>query len=195
MQNLSDKRGTEKISKLLMQFSIPAIVGMMVISMYSVVDRIFVGRIVGPLAISGISLTFPISMLMMACGMLIGIGSAASISIKLGQQKKDEAEEILGNAFSLLLIMAAVVTILGILFVDHILNTFGAGPQTLIYGKQFIEIIMMFSVFQFIGFGLNGSIAASGSPKISMLTMMINAAINIVLLIVFIGFLRLGIRG
>ncbi len=192
----NEKRlGESPIGKLLFEFSLPAIVGMMVISMYSVVDRIFVGQVVGPLAISGISLTFPISLLMMACGMLVGIGAGASISIKLGQQKKDEAEEILGNAFMLLLIVAGLTTGLGLMFLGPLLSLFGAGEQTMAYGKQFISIIMAFSIFQFIGFGLNGSISASGSPKVSMMTMVINASLNIILLTIFIGVFRWGVRG
>lgn len=192
----NEKRlGEERLGKLLLQFSIPAIIGMMSISMYSVIDRIFVGQVVGPHAIAGISLTFPISLMMMACGMLVGIGSGAAISIRLGQQKKDEAEEILGNAFTLLLMVSFITTILGLWLAGPLLTLFGSGPQTLVYGKQFISIIMAFSVFQFIGFGLNGSIASSGNPKISMMTMIINALLNIVLLVVFIGFLGWGVRG
>ncbi len=195
MRKNEKRLGEESIGKLLLQFSLPAIIGMMVISMYSVVDRIFVGQVVGPLAITGISLTFPLAILMMAFGMLIGIGTGATISIKLGQQKKEEAEVALGNAFTLLLIIAFLTTTIGLFFLDPVLQILGANSGALVYAKQFIQIIMAFSVFQFIGFGLNGSMSASGNPKFGMMTMLMNAVINIVLLIVFIGFFGWGIRG
>jgi Na+-driven multidrug efflux pump len=161
----SKELATKKISKLLLEFSIPAIVGMLVNSMYIVIDRMFIGRVVGAMAISGVSLTFPIAILIMAFGMLVGIGAAARISIKLGENKKDEAENILGNAVVLLIIVSLMVTIFGLKFVDPMLIAFGSSSNTIEYARQFITILIAGSIFQIMGFGLNNIIRSEGDPK------------------------------
>ncbi len=195
MQENEKRLGEEKISKLLISFAFPAFIGMMVISTYSIIDRIFVGRVVGPMAISGIAVTFPISLLMMAFGMLIGIGAGARISIYLGQKKREEAQLVLGNAFSLLLIIATIISLCGLIFLNPILQLFGASPEVFPYAQQFISIILGGAFFQFIAFGLNGAISAEGNPKVAMQTMLLSAFLNIVLLVVFIYILHWGIRG
>lgn len=161
----SIKLGNEKVSKLLLEFSIPAIVGMLVNSLYIVVDRMFIGRVVGAMAISGVSLTFPIAIMVMAFGMLVGIGAAARISIKLGQNNKQGAEHILGNALVLLIIVSIIVTVLGLILVDPMLIAFGASNNTISYAREFITIILWGSIFQIIGFGLNNVIRSEGNPK------------------------------
>ncbi|HNV49021.1 MAG TPA: MATE family efflux transporter, partial [Spirochaetota bacterium] len=181
--------------KLLVGFSAPAIVGTIVTSMYSVIDRIFVGLVVGPLAIAGMGLTFPISLVLMAFGMLIGTGTAARVSISLGQKDLASAERILGNGISLVLIASLSLTVSGLIFLDPILSLFGGSPATLPYARQFIGIILLGAVFQFLGFGLNGVISAQGHPRIAMMTMILNAALNIVLLILFIYGFGWGVRG
>jgi putative MATE family efflux protein len=195
MDRNAKRLGEDSVLKLLIGFSAPAIVGTVVTSMYSVIDRIFVGQVVGPLAIAGMGLTFPVSMVLMAFGMLIGIGTSARISISLGRQNLEGAEKILGNAFTLVLITSAVLTVSGIWFLDDILSLFGSSPETLPYAKQFISIILLGAVFQFIGFGLNGVIGAEGHPRISMMTMLLNASLNIILLIIFIFYFGWGVRG
>lgn len=191
----SIKLRDKKVSKLLLEFSIPAIIGMLVNSMYIVIDRIFIGRVVGAMAISGVSLTFPIVILIMAFGMLVGIGAAASISIKLGQGKKEVAEHILGNALILLIIVAVAVTILGLIFVEPMLIAFGASSNTLAYAKEFIVIVIAGSIFQIIGFGLNNVIRSEGNPKKAMNTMLIGAITNIILDYIFIYLLHFAIKG
>ncbi|MHC6179157.1 MATE family efflux transporter [Clostridium sp. JNZ X4-2] len=191
----SVKLRDKKVSKLLLEFSIPAIIGMLVNSMYIVIDRIFIGRVVGAMAISGVSLTFPIGILIMAFGMLVGIGAAANISIKLGQDKKGEAEHILGNALVLLVIVGIIVTISGLVFVEPMLVAFGASSNTLTYAKEFIIIIIAGSIFQIIGFGLNNIIRSEGNPKKAMTTMLIGAITNIILDYIFIYLFHFGIRG
>lgn len=183
------------VGKLLLEFSIPSIVGMLVNSLYIVIDRIFIGRVVGAMAISGVSLTFPISILIMAFGMLVGIGAAARISIKLGENNKDEAEHILGNAFVLLIIVSIIVTILGLIFVNPMLRAFGASDNTIVYAKQFITILISVSIFQTVGFGLNNVIRSEGDPKTAMNTMLIGGICNIILDFLFIYIMHFGIRG
>ena len=184
----------EKISKLLLKFSIPAIVGMMVSALYNVVDRMYIGRL-GPMAMTGIGLNLPFMTILMAFSMLIGIGSGALISIKLGQNKKDEAEKILGNAFTLTIIIMSVIVILSLIFKTQLLYLFGASEATFRYADDYITIILYGAVFQGIGFGINNIIRAEGNPKIAMYTMLIGAVINIILDPVFIFVLGMGIKG
>ncbi|OFI06778.1 multidrug export protein MepA [Clostridium acetireducens DSM 10703] len=191
----SKQLATEKVSKLLIKFSIPAIVGMLVNALYNIVDRIFIGNGVGALAISGLSITFPIVIIIMAFGMLVGIGSAASISIKLGENKKDEAEKILGNAFILSIVVSIIVTILGFIFMDDVLKSFGASDKTIYYVKEYLSIILIGAVLQNIGFGLNNIIRAEGNPKVAMKTMLIGAITNTILDPIFIFIFKLGIKG
>ena len=164
----SKQLGEENIGKLLMKFSIPAIIGMLVNGLYNVVDRIFIGRGIGKLALSGVTVTFPIAIMIMAFAMLVGIGSAALISIKLGQQKKEEAEHILGNAFTLLIILSIVVTILGLIFLEPLLLKIGASKDILPYAKEYITIILIGGIFQSVGFGLNNTIRSEGKDRKSV---------------------------
>lgn len=191
----SKKLAEQSIGKLLLEFSVPAIVGMLVNSLYIVIDRIFIGRVVGAMAISGVSLTFPIGIVIMAFGMLVGIGAAAQISIKLGQHKKDEAEKILGNAFILLIIVSLIVSVLGLTFLDPMLRSFGASDNTIVYAKEFITIILFGAVLQNIGFGLNNIIRSEGNPKKAMMTMLIGCILNIILDFIFIFGFGWGIKG
>ena len=124
MNNSQHVLGTELIGKLLLKYSVPAIIGMMVNALYNVVDRIFIGNIpgVGPLAITGLGVTMPIMTIILAFGMLIGVGSATSISIKLGQGRREEAENTIGNAISLSVIIGILITVIGTLFSNSILK-------------------------------------------------------------------------
>jgi putative MATE family efflux protein len=187
--------GEESIAKLLIKFSIPAIVGMLVNALYNIVDRIFVGRGVSKLALTAITVSFPISLMIMAFGMLVGIGAGAIISIKLGQQKKDEAENILGNSFMLIIIVSILVTIVGIIFLEPLLKVFGASEEALPLAKQFTSIILLGAVLQNIGFGLNNIIRSEGNPKIAMNTMLIGVFLNIIFNPIFIFVFKFGIGG
>lgn len=185
----------ESIGKLLFKFSLPAIAGMIVNAFYNVVDRIFIGNFVGAKALSGLTSTFPIAFIIMAFGMLIGIGSAACISIRLGQNKHEESERILGNAFTLIIIISLILTILGLVFKEQILLAFGASKETLSYAIEYINIIVIGIVLQNIGFGLNNIIRAEGNPKIAMYTMLIGGVLNIILDYIFMAFFNMGIKG
>ncbi len=185
----------EKIGKLLFFFSMPAIIGMVVNAIYNIVDRIFVGRGVGFTALSGIAVSFPINMMLMALSMLIGIGATALISIRLGQQNKDEAEEIVGNAFVLLLIISVITSIILAFFADTLLVMLGASADVLPYAKDFIHIIIIGIPVMSIGFGMNNFIRAEGNPKIAMVSMLIGAVLNIILNPIFIFGLHLGVKG
>ena len=189
--------GEEKISKLLIEFSVPAIIGMIVTTLYNIVDRMYIGNIreVGGLALTGVGITMPITTIIMAFGMLIGIGASARISLKLGQHQREEAEKHLGNSLTLILIASVLITVIGFLFMHNILRLFGASPETEIYAKQYMQIIFIGTIFNVLGFGLNYSIRSDGSPKIAMLSMLIGAGINIILDPVFIFVFGMGVRG
>lgn len=195
--NKKNVLGEEKISKLLMQFSVPAIIGMLVNTLYNIIDRMYIGNIpeVGSLALTGVGITLPIMTIILAFGMLVGMGTSARISLKLGRHKKDEAQQHLGNAFILILILSALITVGGLVFMSPILKIFGASPDTEIYASQYLEIIFLGTAFNMLGFGLNHSIRSDGNPKIAMFSMLIGAGINIILDPIFIFMFGLGVRG
>ena len=189
--------GEEKISKLLIQFSVPAIIGMIVNTLYNIVDRMYIGNIpeVGGLALTGVGITMPIMTIILAFGMLVGIGTSARISLKLGEHKRDEAEQHLGNAFTLILLISILITVLGLTFMKPLLEIFGASQDTEIYASQYMQIIFIGTIFNMLSFGLNHSIRSDGNPKIAMFSMLIGAGTNILLDPIFIFALGLGVRG
>ncbi|MEG1311685.1 MAG: MATE family efflux transporter [Romboutsia sp.] len=189
--------GTEPIGKLLLKYSVPAIIGMIVNALYNVVDKIFIGNIpnVGALAITGVGVTMPIMTIILAFAMLIGVGATANISIKLGQGKKDEAEIIIGNTITLSIIVSVIISIIGILFGDNILQIFGASNATLYYAKSYIDIILLGTIFNILAFTLNNTIRGDGNPKLAAIIMVVGCLTNIVLDGVFIFGFNFGIQG
>lgn len=183
------------IDKLLWEFSIPAIIGMLVMGLYIIVGRIFVGRGVGSVAIAAITVAQPILTILMAFGMLIGVGATALISIRLGEQKIEEVERIAGNATSLLILLPLILSIVYFLFSEPILRIFGASQEVLPYARDYIHIIMLGSIPGVLSPGLNNFIRAQGNPRYSMITQIIGAVINIVFNYIFIFQLGLGIKG
>ena len=191
----SKQLGEEKVSKLILKFSIPAIIGMLVNGLYNIVDRVFVGRGVGELALSSVSIVFPIPLVLMAFGMLIGLGATSLVSIRLGQNKREEAQQIVGNAFVLLVIINLIISLVCFIFMDSILRLLGASPDVMPYARDFVSVLLWGAVFQGVGFGLNNLIRAEGNPRTAMLTMLLGAGLNIVLNPIFIFGLGMGIKG
>lgn len=191
----SQQLGENKISQLLMKFSIPAIVGMLVSSLYNVIDRIFVGNSAGPLAIAGIAICFPLQLIVLSFSLLIAFGANAKVSIRLGEGKKDEAEHIMGNAFTLLIILSILVTVFGLIFLEPLLKLFGSSDEVLPYSKAYMQIIVSGTFLQLVGFGMNNFIRGEGNPKIAMLTNLIGAVLNTIFCPILIFGFKLGIRG
>jgi putative MATE family efflux protein len=191
----SKQLGEMKVINLLIKFSIPAIVGMLVNALYNVVDRVFIGNGVGYLGIAGVTIGFPIMLLMMAFAVLIGIGANSLVSIKLGQNKKEEAEVIFGNAISLLIISSLLLSVIGLVYLDPILKFLGSSDDILPYARDYMQIILIGGVFQSLGMGMNNFIRSEGNPKIAMYTMLIGAILNAVLNPVFIFIFGMGMRG
>lgn len=187
--------GEERIAKLLLKFSIPAITGMVVNALYNVVDRIFIGQGVGRMGIAGLTVAFPLMTVMMALAMLISLGATALISIRLGERRKEEAELILGNALVCLIGIALIVTVLGLIFLDPLLRLFGASPEVLPFARGYMRIILLGEVFMSVGFGMNHFIRAEGNPKIAMLTMLLGAITNTILDPIFIFLFGWGVAG
>ena len=189
--------GTESVGKLLLKYSVPAIIGMLVNALYNVVDRIFIGNIpgVGPLAITGVGVTMPIMSITLAFAMLIGIGCTTNISINLGQGKKEDAQKIIGNGITLSIIISLILSIIGIVFGNQILHLFGASDQTLYYAKSYIYIILAGTVFNTLGFTLNNTIRGDGNPKLAATIMVVGCITNVILDAVLIFVFNLGIQG
>ena len=180
---------------MLLTFSAPAVVGMMAQALYNVVDRIFVGQVVGPMGIAGTTVAFPFMLIVLACGMLIGYGATALVSIRLGEKKRGEAEEVLGNAAVLLVVVSVLLTGAGLVLLDPVLTLFGASQQILPYARDYLQIIVLGSVVQTVGFGLNAVIRGEGNPRIAMVTMLIGALLNTVLDPIFLFGFGWGMRG
>ncbi|HWJ02253.1 MAG TPA: MATE family efflux transporter, partial [Verrucomicrobiae bacterium] len=187
--------GEENVGKLLLKFSVPAIIGMLVNAMYTIIDRIFVGRGVGSLALSGIAISFPIPLVIMAFGMLIGLGATSLISIRLGEGKREEAEQIVGNSFVLMVLISLTISVLTFVFMEPLLMQFGASREVLPYARQFVSVLVWGAVFQGIGFGMNNFIRAEGNPKVAMITMIMGAVFNTILNPIFIFVLHMGVAG
>ncbi|MGI6144040.1 MAG: MATE family efflux transporter [bacterium] len=190
-----NRLGQEKVSKLLLKFSLPAIVGMLVNSLYNVVDRIFIGNNVGPYGIAGITIGFPIMIILMSMGLLFGVGGATLFSIRLGEEKSKEAEQSLGNAFVLLVIAGILFMILGQSFLRPLLTVFGASETVLPYSMEYMRVIFFGAVFQVISMGMNNFIRADGNPKIAMYTMFLGAGLNTLLDPIFIIVFKMGMTG
>lgn len=191
----SSNLGRKDIGLLIRDFSLPAITGMVVNALYNVVDSIFVGHGVGAVGLAAVTIAFPMMLLMMGFGMLVGVGATTLVSIRLGQARTAEAEKILGNAFVLGLLLAATLTSIFLLCLDKVLAILGAEAAVLPYARDFAQIILAGSVFMFTGFGLNNVIRAEGNPRTAMMTMIISALLNTLLNPFFIFGLGLGIRG
>jgi len=193
----ADRLGTDPIGRLLLRFSLPAITGMLVNALYNLVDRIFVGRGVNEAALAGISLVMPLITVSLAFAMLFGIGSANMISMRLGQGRKQEAENTLNHCLLLLAGMGIVLAAMGLIFIDEILSLLGAqyGSLALDYARRYLRILLFGSVVFQIGFGFSHCTRAQGFPIITMIGMLLGAGINIILSALFVLVFRWGIEG
>ncbi len=190
-----NRLGTENIGKLLLTYSLPAIIGTMVSSLYNVIDRIFIGQGVGPLAISGLALTFPFMNLLFAFGMLIGVGTATHVSISLGENDTEKANRIIANALIMNFVIIGTVVLLSRIFMTKILMFFGGSENTIGYAEDFMSIIIPSMLIATVNYGFNNVMRASGYPHKAMYTMFISAVVNVILAPVFIFVFGWGIRG
>ena len=187
--------GTEKIGKLLKQYALPAIIAQTASSLYNMVDSIFIGQGVGPLAISGLAVTFPLMNLSTAFGTLVGAGAATMLSVLLGQKNYKAANKVLGNVVSLNIIIGVIFMAIALIFIDPILYFFGASENTLPYAKEYMTIILIGNVVTHLYFGLNAAMRSSGNPKKAMGLTIFTVVFNAILDPIFIFALDMGIAG
>ena len=184
--------GTEPIGKLLTKFAIPSIIAMTASSLYNMTDSIFIGHGVGPLGIAGLALTFPLMNLAAAFGSLVGVGASTLVSVKLGQKDYDGANHVLGNVFTLNLIMGIAFSVVFLILLKPILYFFGASEQTLPYAKEYMEVILCGNVITHMYLGLNAVLRSSGFPQMAMSATLLSVVINCVLNPLFIFVLGWG---
>lgn len=185
----------EKIGTLLLQYSLPAIIAATASSLYNIIDRIFIGQGVGPYAISGLAITFPIMNLAIAFGTLVGAGASTLISIRMGEKRRIDAIRTLGNALVLNIGIGLIFSIVALLFLDEILIWFGASKKTIPYAREFMQIILIGNTISHIFFGLNNILRASGYPNKAMISILLTVGINIISAPIFIFEFHWGIRG
>ncbi len=186
---------TKPIGQLLWQYALPAVITQVVASVYNIVDRVFLGQYVGALAIAGLAITMPIMNIIHALGSLVGVGASSRMSIVLGRKDVRWAEKILGNSMLLTIFFGALFVAGGYLFMDSILELFGASPDTISYAREYMQIVLPGMFFTCMTFNLTGHIRASGYPTKSMWIMAGGAILNIFLDALFIMVLGLGIGG
>lgn len=186
---------TKKISALFWTYALPAVMSQVIASVYSIVDRMFLGQCVGFLALAGLAITMPIMNIIHAFGSLVGAGSSARMSIVLGRKDEHWAEKILGNSMLLTFFFGFIFVVGGYLFMDPILNAFGASNETISYAREYMYIVLPGMFLTTLTFNLTGLIRASGYPNKAMWIMCSGAVLNIILDAVFIYKLRWGITG
>lgn len=187
--------GTKPVGALLMQYAMPAVIAMTASSLYNMIDRIFIGQVVGPLAISGLAITFPLMNLSAAFGAAVGVGSSTAISVKLGQKDYDIAENVLGNSVTLNIIIGLAFGIICLIFLDPIILFFGASENTLPYARDYMQVILIGNIISHMYFGMNNVLRAASKPKHAMYATMFTVVMNAILDAIFILWWGWGIRG
>lgn len=187
--------GEEPINKLLLKLSTPAVIGMMVNALYNLVDTFFVGRVVGKFAIAGLTVAFPIQMIIFAMAQLIGLGAASVISRSLGSKNFEKANNIAGISIVLVSLVGIISCILGLAFIDPILKLFAASGDVFGYAKAYMSIIFIGNIFVTFTTSTTSLVRAEGNAKVAMITMVIGTALNIILDPIFIYVFDMGIKG
>ncbi len=187
--------GTEPIGKLLWQLALPTLAAQIINMLYNLVDRVYIGRGVGSLALTGVGVCMPVIMIVTAFASLVSAGGAPRASIFMGQKNNDAAEETLGNCFSLQLIVSLVLTALLLVFNRPLLLSFGASENTIDYAVQYMNVYAIGTLFVQLTLGMNAFITAQGFTKTSMLSVLIGAGCNIILDPIFIFKFNMGVYG
>jgi len=195
MAQISQELGTEKISRLLIKQSVPASIGFLIMSIYAIVDTIYVGRWIGPLAIGAITVVMPISFLISSVGMAIGVGGSSIISRAFGTRDKKKALKTFGNMVNATFHFAIVLVIVGFIYDDEILKIFGGKGDILPYAKEYFRVILLGVPFLAWAMMSNNVIRAQGRPKSAMMIMVIPAILNIILDPIFIIVFDMGLAG
>jgi len=187
--------GQKPVGRLLWQYALPGIVAMSASSLYNIIDRAFIGQVVGADAIAGLGITFPFMNLSAAFGAAVGVGASTCISVKLGQRDYQTAEHLLGNTVTLNIIVGLVFMGVCLVLLDPILRFFGASDVTLPYARAFMQVILLGNIITHMYFGMNAVLRAAGKPRHAMWATLFTVGCNILLVIVFVWWFRWGIRG
>lgn len=193
-QNVAELRST-KISKLLRKYYWPAFTGAIINTLYNIVDRIFIGQGVGAEALAGLTSVFPIMLIIMAFGMLVGMGASVRVSFNLGIKNMKRAEHVLGNATMLCIVFSIVISIIAYFTKIPLLHMFGVSDATMVHANDYLNIILIGSVFNMTGFAMNNVIRAEGNAKIAMYSMLLSAGVNLILDPIFIFVFDMGVQG
>uniref|UniRef100_UPI003216EB80 MATE family efflux transporter n=1 Tax=uncultured Draconibacterium sp. TaxID=1573823 RepID=UPI003216EB80 len=194
MKNTQELREAH-VGRLMLKYFIPAFIGVFVNALYNIVDRIFIGQGVSAEALSGLSVIFPVMLIMMAFGMLIGIGTGVYVSINLGKSKSERAEQTLGTGFALMMVVSLIIMIVIYALKVPILRSFGSTEETFQYANDYLNIIIGGIPFMVIGFSLNNVIRSEGNARVAMTSMVLSSVVNIILDPVFIFGLNMGVKG
>jgi len=194
MKNI-EELADAKIGRLMLKYFIPAFIGVFLNALYNIVDRIFIGQGVGAEALSGISVIFPVMLIMMGFGMLIGIGTGVLVSINLGKKEFEMAEKTIGTGFSLMVLVSILIMIVTYILKKPILHSFGSTPETFEFANDYLNIILAGTTFTVVGFSLNNVIRSEGNARIAMISMILSSVTNIVLDYIFIFWFDMGVKG
>lgn len=194
-ENIPLELGTDGVGKLLKKYALPAIVAMTASSLYNMVDSIFIGQGCGPMAISGLALTFPLMNLSAAFGTLVGVGGATLISVLLGQRNYDMARKVLSNVFILNVLVGIIFSCVTLTFLNPILRFFGASEETLPYARVYMIPILIGNIVTHLYFGLNSIVRVAGHPQKAMYATILTVSLNTALDPLFIFVLDMGIQG
>lgn len=187
--------GYAPIRKLLIKFAVPAVVSMLINALYNIVDQIFIGNGVGYLGNAATTVAFPAVTIILAAATLLGAGGSAYAAIKLGEKDERQAEKTLGNIFVLLVIMGVLITVLGLVFLEPLLQIFGATEKNIGYSRQYLSIILLGAPFNMIGIGLSNLARTDGNPSMSMYSILIGAVLNTILDPIYIFVFHWGVTG
>ncbi len=194
-RNAPNEMGTANEGKLLLKFAVPAIIGLVCNAMQNIINRVFVGNAVGSLAIAGVVICFPLIVFMMALAMLIGIGATTLAAIRLGQKNKEAAEQLLGQAISLLILLPAIGVAIIWPLRPALLNFFGATEAIMPYAMEYLDIILFADIFFSLSMGINNFIRAEGKPQVAMGTQILAATVNVVINYFFVMKFNWGVTG
>ncbi len=194
-QVIPTELGTESIGRLLRKYAIPAIIAMTASSLYNMIDSIFIGQGVGPLAISGLAVTFPLMNISAAFGSLVGVGASAIVSMLLGQKNYGVARKVLGNVMTMNVVLGVLLMFFGLLFLDPILYFFGASENIISYAREYMIYILLGNVITHLYLGLNAVLRAAGRPKVAMWLTILTVVLNAILDPLFIFVFDMGIKG
>lgn len=187
--------GTASIRSLLLKYAMPGIIAMTAMSLYNMVDSIFIGHGVGAMALSGLTVAKPFMDICAAFGTLVGIGASSLVAIKLGEKDYRSANDVLANVVILNVLLGSLIMVVGLFWLDPILYAFGASDTTIVYAREYMQVILLGNILTHIYYGLNSMLRSIGHPRISMYATILAVVLNIILDPIFIFVLDMGVRG